>query len=282
MDGKQEPRNGATLPLRPTTYKTIFLDVGSTLLELTQTWEKVYHQVFQRAGYEIELGEVEQAVAYSWGIVSQQDPTAFFENTLNGSRRWQQEIEQRVMERLGIHPNIQEELFWKIIEAFENPQSYYVFPETIPTLTRLKAEGYRLGIISNWSWNLPDLCEHHGLAKYFDQIVTSARIGCSKPNKVIFQTALQQMQADPATSLHIGDTFRADVLGAASVGMAALWLDKRNEAARFEKIAPLTELQKNIRITSLDQIWSFLEKPVEQLSVTEALNQLNSERQVGQ
>ena len=99
--------------MRSPYYDTIFFDVGSTLIELTSKWEEVYHRIFQRAGYALELGEVEQAVSYSWSLVSKEDPTAFFENTREGSLRWQQEIEQRVMERLNIHPDIQEELFWE-------------------------------------------------------------------------------------------------------------------------------------------------------------------------
>lgn len=259
--------------MRPPIFDTIFLDVGSTLLELTASWEKVYQQVFQRAGYPLELGEVEQAVSYSWGIVSQEDPTAFFENTREGSLHWQREIEQRVMARLNIHPDIQEELFWQLVQVFEDPQAYYLYPETVPTLASLKEAGYRLGIISNWSWHLPALLEFHGLAQYFDQVITSARIGCSKPNPAIFQAALDQMQTDPAKSLHIGDTWRADVLGAWSLGIGALWLDRRDEATRF---GALSDLQKRIRIEKLDQIWPFLETNVVRPPDTHAQTLLTS------
>ena len=177
------------------------------------------------------------------------------------------------MARLNIHPDIHEELFWQLVQAFEDPQAYYLYPETVPTLARLKAAGYRLGIISNWSWHLPALLEFHGIAQYLDQIITSARIGCSKPNPAIFQAALDQMSADPAKALHIGDTWRADILGAWSLGIGALWLDSRHEAARF---ATLSDLQKRIRIEKLDQIWPFLETNVERLPATHAQALLNS------
>lgn len=266
--------------MRPAIFETVFFDVGSTLLELNSSWEKIYHSVFQRAGYDLELGEVEQAVAYSWSIVSREDPTAFFENTREGSLQWQHEIEQRIMERLNIHPDVQEDLFWQLIQAFESSASYYVFPEVRAVLDQLKNSGYRLGIISNWSWHLDDLCKYHNIAQYFDQIIISARVGCSKPNPVIFQTALEKMQADPAKTMHIGDTYRADVLGAWSQGMSALWIDRRNEAALFEKSAPLTPLQQSIRISSLDQILPFLENGVDRLTPAEAIAQINNlERQ---
>lgn len=244
-------------------YKTIFFDMGSTLVGLNPSWEGIYHQVFQRAGLDISLGEVEQAVAYSWGIVASQDRSAnFVTPTLEGNRQWEREVEVRVMERLGIHPDIHDQLFWKIIEAFEDPATYPLYPETRQVLERLTQEGYNLGIISNWSWHLPELCESLELAHYFKAIITSARVGYPKPQPGIFNAALAQLDVRPDEALHIGDTFLADVEGAWGVGMAALWLDRRNEQLHIQNKGPLTHLQRAIRIENLDQIWPFLETGV--------------------
>lgn len=240
-------------------YTTVFFDMGSTLVGLNPGWVGIYHRVFQRAGFDLPIGEVEEAVDYSWGIVAQEDPTSTYEATLEGSRQWQRRIEVRVMERLGIQPDVHEDLFWKIIEAFEDPATYPPFPETREVLERLKAEGYKLGIISNWSWHLPELCENLDLARYFDVIVTSARVGCPKPQPRIFEIALEQIGANPQEAVHIGDTFAADVKGAWGVKMGALWLDRRNEQLHLEQKGPLTPLQKAIRIETLHGLWPFLE-----------------------
>lgn len=236
--------------------------MGSTLVGLNPGLEAIYHRVFQKAGYDLPLGEVEQAVAYSWGIVVGEDSTINSVATLEASRQWQRAVEGRVMERLGIHPDVHDSLYWKLIEAFEDPATYPPYPETRAVLERLKAEGYRLGIISNWSWHLPELCESLDLARYFEVIITSARVGYPKPQSRIFETALSQIGAKPHEALHVGDTFGADVEGAWSVGMEALWLDRRNEQLRLEKKGPLTPLQRAIRIESLNDIWPFLEKGV--------------------
>ena len=243
-------------------YNTVFLDMGSTLVGLSPTWEAVYHQVFQKAGYDLPIGEVEQAVSYSWGIVGEEDHNASYITTLESNREWQREVEHRVMERLGIHPQVRDEVFWKIIAAFEDPATYPLYPETCAVLERLKSEGYKLGIISNWSWHLPELCESLDLSRYFDVIVTSARVGCPKPQARIFELALDQIGAKPQEAVHIGDTFKADVIGAWGVNIAALWLDRRDEQLHLEKKGSLTPLQKAIRIESLNDIWPFLEKGV--------------------
>ncbi len=243
-------------------YDTVFFDVGSTLVGLAPSWVGIYHQVFQQAGLDLPLGEVEQAVTASWEIVGQQDSTAEYEPSLEANRRWQREVEQRVMEKLNIHPHVQEEIFWQIIEAFENPQSYALYPEVPGVLKRLKAEGYKLGIISNWSWHLPELCHQMGITEYFEFICTSARVGFPKPRRQIFEVAIQELKADPARSLHIGDTYVADISGAWSVGMSALWLVRPGEVLRMSSQQPLTELQQSIQIQNLDDIWPFLEKGV--------------------
>ncbi len=240
-------------------YSTVFFDMGSTLVGLKAGWQGVYHQVFQRAGYDLPLGEVEQAVGESWGIVAAQDLTAEFEANLEYSRTWQREIEERVMHSLNIHPNVREDIFWALIQAFEDPDTYSLFPDALPTLERLKAAGYRLAIISNWGWHLPELCQALGLAGYFEQIFTSARVGYPKPNPKIFQYALSSMALNPTEAVHIGDSLSADVGGAWSAGMEALWLVRPNEQPLYDEVKlNLTPSQAAIRIHSLPEVLIYL------------------------
>jgi putative hydrolase of the HAD superfamily len=213
---------------------TVFFDMGGTLAGLNPTYEAVYHRVFQKAGYELPLGEVERAISYSWGLVAEQDETAEYTNTLEGTRTWQREVEERVMERLNIRPAVREEVFWQIIQAFEDPATYRLYPEVIPTLEALKQANYRLAIISNWSWHLPELAEALSLTPYFEQIYTSARVGFAKPHPAIFKSALAGLNRTPEETIHIGDSYRADVQGASRVGIRALWLRRPGEMPLYE------------------------------------------------
>lgn len=202
----------------------VFFDMGGTLAGLNPGYEGVYHRVFQKAGFDLPLGEVESAIGYSWGVVADQDETTEYINTKEGTREWQREVEERVMERLNIHPKVREEVFWELIRAFEDPATYRLYPDALPTLAALKQAGYRLAIISNWSWHLPELCDSLGLTPYFEQIFTSARIGYAKPHPAIFKSALAGLNVTPAEAIHIGDSYRADIMGARRVGIQPLWL----------------------------------------------------------
>lgn len=232
--------------------------MGNTLVGVKPSWEIIYHQVFQKAGYDLPLGEVEQAVSYSWNIVGAQDATAEYETTLEANRAWQLEVEKRVMERLNIEPHVHEEIFWKIIEAFEHEETYAFYAETLSVLQGLKNKGYRLGIISNWGWHLPELCQKLGVAAYFDYITTSARVGYPKPRSEIFLHALKNMSAKPETSLHIGDTWAADVEGARQVGIFALWLNRPNLQIYPPDPAKQDPTRQAVRIETLDEVWNFL------------------------
>ncbi|HEX2916301.1 MAG TPA: HAD-IA family hydrolase [Chloroflexia bacterium] len=239
---------------------TVFFDMGNTLAGLNPSWQGIYHQVFQRAGLDLPIGEVEEAVSYSWGIVSTQDATAEYITTLEGNRAWQREIEERVMERLNIHPAVREELFWEIIKAFENPDSYALYHDTVPTLEKLQKSGYKLAIISNWSWHLPELCNAMGLTPFFSQIFTSARVGYPKPNPKIFEYALQTLEIRPDEALHVGDSLSADVGGATELGINALWLVRPEEQPLYDEASLNLKLGKPVRrISTLLETVEFLE-----------------------
>lgn len=244
---------------RPEAITTVFFDMGMTLANLRTGWHGVYHEVFQRAGLELPLGEVEQAVSESWAQVATEDPTAEYEATLEFSQSWQREVEERVMHRLAIHPHIREDLFWQILQAFEDPATYELYPDVLATLDKLRAAGYRMAIISNWGWRLPELCQALGLTPYFEQIFTSARIGYAKPNPKIFQYVLQQMAIAPAEGLHTGDSLSADVGGAWGVGLQALWLVRPGEQPLYDEAKlKSTPAQAAVQISSLSGVLDYL------------------------
>jgi FMN phosphatase YigB (HAD superfamily) len=63
------------------------------------------------------------------------------------------------------------------------------------------------------------------LRDYLDAVVDSAVVGYEKPDPEIFRCALRDVGADPATTLHVGDLYDADVVGARRAGLHALLLD---------------------------------------------------------
>ena len=239
-------------------YDTVFFDMGSTLAKLSGGWSGPYHQVFQKAGLDLPMGEVEAAVGDSWAQVAAEDATTHYEASREATLRWQREVEERVFERLKIHPPQRDELFWQLVEAFEHPGTYELYPDALPTLQALQAAGYRMAIISNWSWHLPDLCESLGLTPYFEQIFTSARLGYAKPHPKIFEAALSAMGCRPDRALHVGDSLSADVGGAGALGLSTLWLVRPDEHPLYDEYQFNSTIRPTRQIKSLDEVGPFL------------------------
>lgn len=97
------------------------------------------------------------------------------------------------------------------------------FAETIDTLTYLKSQGYRLGVISNGitikQW---EKLVRLNVYSFFDEVITSEEVGAKKPDKLIYDVALRKMNGDPEKSIMIGNKFKEDALGAVNAGMSAI------------------------------------------------------------
>lgn len=91
---------------------------------------------------------------------------------------------------------------------------------------RLLAElALRLVVVSNSDGTVAQTLERAGLHGHFEVIVDSHLVGFEKPDPGIFRHALEQSGADPERTLHVGDLYDADVVGARSAGVHPLLLD---------------------------------------------------------
>ncbi|MCP4754911.1 MAG: HAD family hydrolase [Proteobacteria bacterium] len=83
---------------------------------------------------------------------------------------------------------------------------------------------YRLGCISNNWGNVAGWCRQYQLDSYFETMIDSALVGSVKPDRIIFQTALNEMGLSPRECIYVGDNYSCDVLGAHAVGMKPIWI----------------------------------------------------------
>ena len=91
-------------------------------------------------------------------------------------------------------------------------------------LERLRGEGYRLGVVSNFYGNVASLCEEAGLLPLLDVVVDSAVAGVRKPDPAIFRAALGGLGVTAHETVMVGDSFDRDVRPAHAMGMRTLWL----------------------------------------------------------
>jgi putative hydrolase of the HAD superfamily len=100
------------------------------------------------------------------------------------------------------------------------------FPETLEVLDALKHD-HKLGVVTNYSCGptARKVFRKLNFDKYFDAIVVSAEVGYRKPNRMLFEIALKELNSTPEKAVMIGDTFGADIVGARNMGIRNILID---------------------------------------------------------
>jgi putative hydrolase of the HAD superfamily len=161
------------------------------------------------------------------------------ERVIHGSEPWneaqrgERSIEsywQAVAEELGISPDD--------IPQLRN--DFYrgdrIDRDLLDFIRELRADGHKVGLMSNNSLHLLKVIEQHDLAGLFDEVVISAQIGVMKPAPEAFHAILDKLGVSPSESVFIDD-FARNIEGARAVGMQAVHFrpdtDLRTELREF-------------------------------------------------
>ena len=117
-------------------------------------------------------------------------------------------------------------------------------PGAISTIRGLHAAGVPLGIISSAVYHpfLEWTIARFGLREAFLVITTTASAGLYKSRPALFWHTAAALGAEPATTVHVGDSFRFDVEGGARAGLRPVWLQLTDRAAPASEFAPALTL----------------------------------------
>jgi putative hydrolase of the HAD superfamily len=117
------------------------------------------------------------------------------------------------------------------------------YDESASVLASLHSD-YRLVLITNGPGEIQrNKLALAGLDSHFDAVFTSADIGAGKPDRIIFDAAIEAVDADPTRTWHIGDNLMTDVGGALGAGLKAAWLNRTNYIRLQEHPVPDAELK---------------------------------------
>lgn len=124
----------------------------------------------------------------------------------------------------GMSPPIQLLADWEA-DLRAELESVRLYPDSLPTITRLHSLGYRIGLCSNLAAPYGALVK--ALLPSLDSYVWSYEAGAVKPEHAIYQFLLDQLGCTAADVLFVGDTPSADLYGPISVGMSARLIDRK-------------------------------------------------------
>jgi putative hydrolase of the HAD superfamily len=125
-------------------------------------------------------------------------------------------------------------------------------PEFVaPTLAELRRRGYKLVVVSNANGTVRQAFRRLGLSELVDVVVDSAEEGFEKPDRRLFDAALRLAGAEASRSLHAGDIYHVDVVGARAAGLTPVLVDEAGlyadaDCRRIRSIAELPELLRRL------------------------------------
>jgi putative hydrolase of the HAD superfamily len=118
--------------------------------------------------------------------------------------------------------------------------------EVVPALAAMRDHGLQITVVSNANGRLRMLLDRLRLASSFDCVLDSHDEGVEKPDPRIFEIALQRSGATRDTTIHVGDLYQVDVVGARAAGLRGVLLDQKNlyadaDCPRVRSLADLAD-----------------------------------------
>lgn len=196
----------------PGRRRAVFLDALGTLVELEPPWVHL-------------RGDVPESVTDDALMLAVRKEMAYYKDHAHEGRDAETLAELRercarlISDELGAALSPEQ-----LVDAVR----LRAYPDAAPALERLREEGMRLVVVSNWDCSLAAALARCGLADLIDGAVSSAEAGSRKPDPAIFAVALELAGCERREAIHVGDTVEEDLAAAEAAGIDALLIDREN------------------------------------------------------
>ena len=210
--------------------QAVFFDVGWTLSYPQRSLWDAFAEVIREAGVEKTSEEVEGMVH---SVIARRRDQAISEFMAGAEYSDSDEqfealflsLGHLLFRKMGLEGD--PEAFTRdVLERFWLLENWAVYPDVIDSIERLRARKIRIGVLSNATSALVGFLEEIGLLPYFDFTVVSAVVGTKKPDRRIFERALEQAGVEATNAAHVGDMYLEDILGARNVGVRPFLIDR--------------------------------------------------------
>jgi len=225
---------------------TVFLDAGGVLCH--PSWTRVADTLV-RHGAQVTAGALaaaEQKATYDI------DNASTIGSTDDRQRGWL--YFNLVLHHAGVDQNAGTDAALAELREYHRQDNLWehVEADVAPALAALKGRGLKLVVVSNANGRLRHLFDRVGLTKWFDHVLDSHEWGVEKPDPRLFQLALEQSRADRSRTVHVGDLYYVDVIGARQAGL--------REGVLFD-VAGLYRDVDCPRVSSLAALVEWIDKP---------------------
>ncbi|MCA1562256.1 MAG: HAD family hydrolase [Acidobacteria bacterium] len=218
--------------------ETVFLDAGGVLM--FPNWTRIA-EALARHGVSV----TPEALAAAEPLAKRDlDVTKTIQVTNDVSRGWL--YFNSILTTAGIPLSADTQAALDDLQIYHRAHNLWelVPPDVLPALTTLRAHGLALTIVSNANGTLCAHVARLGLAAHLDFVLDSCDLGVEKPDPRLFEAALERSRARRETTIHVGDLYEVDVVGARNAGIRGVLLDQAGlyEGIDCPRVRSLTEL----------------------------------------
>lgn len=228
--------------------KTVFLDAGGVLVY--PNWCRVSDALAARG-----VRVPPQALADAEPLAKRKlddNPTMRVAN--DAGRGWL--YFNLILEQLGVPRSTATDEALRELHAYHQQSNLWelVPDDVVPALTALRERGLHLTVVSNANGRLGALLERLNLNTSFDCVLDSHDEGVEKPDPRLFEIALERSGATRDTTIHVGDLYQVDVVGARAAGLRGVLLDAKGlyEDADCPRVNSLADLVTQIARGNFD------------------------------
>lgn len=217
------------------TTRAVFFDLGGTLLVMRR--DRIFQRVVQENGRDASLDAIHSAYMRlePWWLETYSSRQMSPEEAVESYRHLDERTFSSLFPDAGPGEAVRTSgLVRKRWPELAKAIPLELYPDVEPTLTSLSERGLHLGLISNATADTARTVELLGLGRYMSNIVISGAVGFAKPNAEIFRIALRAAGVEPSESVHVGDIYEADVVGARNAGMRGVLVDRKGEARGYD------------------------------------------------
>jgi putative hydrolase of the HAD superfamily len=132
-------------------------------------------------------------------------------------------------------------------------------PDALATLAQLKQSGFKVGLLSNCSIEIPILWPETEFANLIESPIFSSRERLKKPDPRIYQIACERLGVAPKDCLYIADGENHELKAAAAFGMNAVLIRRKSHE-------PLGDVRQEARewqgptISALSEVLGLINK----------------------
>lgn len=225
--------------------KAVLFDAGNTLIQCNPSMSDVVARSLEGEGMELSAAQHAQMDGLLWKYYAHYQEKRGLKTSIEESVEFWRLVYHDIARDLALGDPARCAAI--LLEAFAAPEAWRPFEDVRPTLEALAAQGVRMGVISNWTANLPRILAGNGLTPYFEFVVTSAEVGYEKPELAIYDAALRGRHLRPQECLYVGDSLDNDYLSSITFGMEFALIDRADKhrhmsCRRLQDMRQLTSL----------------------------------------